>query len=63
MSKRGHNLKKGQWHGDYGRQVAHETKWFKEFKIRTGSGGVKYKKRHPYGSRTNIKKYKPRKKA
>ena len=61
-NKRGHNLKKGQWHGEMGRQKAHETKWFKQLRIDTGSGATKYKKRAPYGSRVRVKKYKPRKK-
>ena len=63
MAKRGHNLKKGKLDGDYGRTRAHETKGFKQVRKRTGSGSTKYKKRAVYGSRVNIKKYKPRKKA
>ena len=59
-SKRGINLK--GWHGEIGRRKAHETKWFKELRIATGSGATKYRKRAPYGSRKNVKKYKPRKK-
>ena len=61
MAKRGHNLKKGSLDGDYGRLRAHETKGFKEVRKNTGSGSFKYKKRAPYGSRKNVKKYKPRK--
>ena len=61
--KRGHNLKKGKINGESGRQRAHEAKWFKEFRKRTGSGSFEYKKRALYGSRVNVKKYKPRKKA
>jgi len=62
-NKRGYNLKKGTLAGERGRQLAHETKTFKKMRIETGSGGTKYKKRAEYGSRVNVKKYKPRKKA
>jgi len=61
--KRGYNLKKGSFAGDYGRKRAHETKGMKGVRKRSCSGTKKYKKRAEYGSRKNVKKYKPRKKS
>lgn len=58
--KRGWNLKRGQFSGDYGRMRAHEIKGMKEVRKKYGLGTTKYKTRAPYGSRKNIRKYKPR---